>query len=98
VGYDISRKYTASVRFATASGMPYTPQDERNPDRFSRETDIYSRIDIRFDYRKSYRRFALDFFIEVSNLLDTPNKFVSEEYYFNDGWGFFPLGGIHLSF
>ena len=99
VGYDLNRNYTASARFSASTGMPYTPQTIANAPRFSKRADTYHRIDLRFDYRESFRKMSLTLFIEISNLMGTSNKFVrSEGDYGEGGWGFFPVGGLQLAF
>lgn len=105
IGYDLGQRFSASVRLGLGSGSPYTPLDSGavaapiDPRlRFSRFTDSYFRLDTRVEYRHGFRAATLGVFMEISNLTDNENLFTSGEYYFEQGWGFLPIGGLTLSF
>lgn len=105
LGYDLGPRFSASVRLGLGSGSPYTPVDTVTAPasidprlRFSRFTDSYFRLDTRVEYRHGFRAATLGIFMEISNLTDNENLFTSGEYYFEQGWGFLPIGGLTLSF
>lgn len=108
LGYDFSRRFTASLRMGLASGSPYTPLSPADsaglraaPDpasRFARATDAYFRLDARGEYRHAFRAATLGVFLEITNLTDRDNLFTRNEFFFEPGWGFLPIGGLTLSF
>ena len=105
LGYDLDRRFTASVKLGLASGSPYTPLERGavpssvDPAlRYSRTTDAYFRLDARAEYRRAFSRATLGVFLEINNLTDHVNLFTEDEYFLEDGWGFLPIGGLTVSF
>lgn len=108
LGYDFSRRFTASLRLGLASGSPFTPLSPADSGRvpaavdpvarFTRFTGSYARLDTRVEYRHAFRTATLGIFLEITNLTDRENLFTSDEFFFEPGWGFLPIGGLTLSF
>lgn len=108
LGYDFSRRFTASVKLGLASGSPYTRPDTAasatgpaplDPSRRYAETaEAYLRLDARAEYRHAFPRATLGLFLEITNLTDEANLFAEEEFFLQPGWGFLPIGGLTLSF
>lgn len=106
LGYSPGRSLSGSIRYSFASGSPY-PSSELDPASnrlafeylLTRRTRSYQRLDWRLDYRKDFRAVSLAAYLEISNLLDRENWFVTADGEgFNYGWTRFPVGGLTLSF
>ena len=107
LGYDFARSLTTSVHLGLASGMPFTSLPGRDTavsapsppiTHYSEQHNPYFRLDTRIEYRHAFSKETLGTFLEMTNITDHLNLFTKDEYAFQTGWGFFPVGGFTLSF
>lgn len=115
VGYRLDKSHELSLKWRYAGGRPYTPFDVNasraaglgifdvasiNANRFT----PYHRLDLRYDYRKYFRKFTLVTYFSVENVYHRKNEAAifwnakRQETEFAYQTGFFPVGGFSLEF
>jgi hypothetical protein len=104
-----------SGRYSVASGSPYIPFDSAASMRagtgvydpakaYSESEPYFSRIDVRLEWDKAWRKMEIVAFAEVENVLDRRNRFARRWNSLEggeialQGMGRVPMAGIALNF
>ena len=115
LGYRLNKSFEFSLKWRYAGGRPYTPFDvpasiaggraildvsKINSERFV----PYHRFDLRYDYRKFFKKATLVTYFSIENVYNRDNQGLifwntkTQKTEFSKQTGFFPVGGVSVEF
>ena len=115
LGYRVNKSLEFSIKWRYDGGRPYTPFNV--PASMASGRDIldvtringkrfapYHRLDVRYDYRKYFKKFTLVTYFSIENVYNRKNQGLifwnrkKGKSQFSYQTGFFPVGGISIEF